>query len=404
MKSLICFALALLLCSASGSRHTGGYVIRGSFPGLEDGMVAILCDVEGEKREELARDTVRGGRFDLEGRVASPLYAALYVSNADVVPEGVKPKTRYGSHLFLDNSTMELQVAHYDSLPYLTDLFPLQAEWNAQVAGGQTQADYVAYRQALLPLELAAFEVDDTLSNLRFFHKYSVEREKYDAIYAEFYPELAEAEAEVLAARLDFIRRHPQSPVSLWLMEQLAKKEFSLTRAQVDELSLLAAHIPDTVRQPRVLRLLERGRAMCLGGAFPDAEVVNVAGDSLRLSACVQGGRYTLVDMWASWCGACRAAIPMVKQLYAAYPRDRFEVISISFDSKKADWEEAMREEDMPWMQLWVGNERNYNALMRAYNVSSIPRLLLVDPSGNVIFSSYDADALKVVLEQALES
>ena len=178
----------------------------------------------------------------------------------------------------------------------------------------------------------------------------------------------------------------------------------ALTRAQVDELSLLAAHIPDTVRQPCVLRLLERGRAMCLGGAFPDAEVVNVAGDSLRLSACVQGGRYTLVDMWASWCGACRAAIPMVKQLYAAYPRDRFEVISISFDSKKADWEEAMREEDMPWMQLWVGNERNYNALMRAYNVSSIPRLLLIDPSGNVIFSSYDADALKVVLEQALES
>ena len=174
MKSLIHLALALLLCSACGSRHTDGYVIRGSFPGLEDGMVAILCDVEGEKREELARDTVRGGRFDLEGRVASPLYAALYVSNADVVPEGAKPKNRYGSYLFLDNAEMELQAAHYDSLPYLTDLFPQQAERNAQVTGGQAQADYVAYRQALLPLELAAFEVDDTLSNLRFFHKYSM--------------------------------------------------------------------------------------------------------------------------------------------------------------------------------------------------------------------------------------
>lgn len=42
MKSLICFALALLLCSAGGFRHTGKYVIRGSFPGLEDGMIAIL--------------------------------------------------------------------------------------------------------------------------------------------------------------------------------------------------------------------------------------------------------------------------------------------------------------------------------------------------------------------------
>ena len=166
-------------------------------------MVVLLCNAEAEGREDLARDTVQGGRFELQGAVASPIYAALYVTNADVVPEGVKPKTRYGSYLFLDNAEMELQAAHYDSLPYLTDLFPQQAERNAQVTGGQAQADYVAYRQALLPLELAAFEVDDTLSNLRFFHKYSMEREKYDAIYAEFYPELAEAETEVLAARQD---------------------------------------------------------------------------------------------------------------------------------------------------------------------------------------------------------
>lgn len=404
MRLLIGFALALLLCSACGSRYTGGYVIRGSFPGLEDGMIAILCHAEGEKHEELARDTVQDGRFELQGSVASPVYAALYVSNADVVAEGVKPKTRYGSYLFLDNAEMELQAAHYDSLPYVSDILVFPNELNAQVTGGQVQADYVAYRQVLLPLELAAKQVEDTLGNLHFFHKYSMEREKYDAIYAEFYPQLVAAEAKVLAARMDFIRRHPQSPVSLYLMEQLAKKEFSLTRAQVDELALLAAGISDTVRRPRVLRLLERDCAMCLGGAFPDADVVDVSGDSLRLSACVQGGRYTLIDMWASWCGACRAAIPMVKQLYAAYPRDRFEVISISFDSKKVDWEEAMREEAMPWTQLWVGNERNYAALMQAYNVSSIPRLLLIDPSGNVIFSSYDADALKVVLEQALKS
>ena len=49
MKSLICFALALLLCSACGSRHTGEYVIRGSFPSLKDGMIAILCNAEEDK-------------------------------------------------------------------------------------------------------------------------------------------------------------------------------------------------------------------------------------------------------------------------------------------------------------------------------------------------------------------
>lgn len=397
------FALALLLCSACGNNTPKGYTLQGNFPGLEDGMIAILREAESEDQQELARDTVRNGQFELRGSVASPMFCALTIENRDVVPEGKQPKTNYGTYLFLDHAKLEMQAAHYDSLPYLSRIIHVENELEARVTGGQTQADYIAYRQALLPLEKAAYNAGDTLGNLRFFHKYKYPAEEYARIYAELYPPQMQAEAQVRKAQLAFIRQHPVSPVSLYLAEQLARKEFTLTREEVEELARLTAPADDTVRQPRLQKLLEHARLQCKNAPFPDTDLVTTAGDSVRLSAYVQPGRYTLIDMWASWCGACRAAIPLVKSLYGTYSRAQSDVVSISLDTKKADWEKAMQEEAMPWTQLWVGNGRNYNALIAKYNLLSIPRLLLIDPQGNVIFSSYDADGLKVTLDNALK-
>lgn len=403
MRPLIGFALALLLCSACGNNTPEGYTLQGNFPGLKDGMIAILRNAETKEVEELARDTVRNGQFELQGKVSSPLFCTLTIDNQNIVKEGEYPHINYGAFLFLDNSKLEVQTSHYDSLPYLSRMYPVNNELAANVTGGQTQADYIAYRQALLPLELTADKASDTLNRLRFFHKYKYPAEEYARIYAELYPPQMQAEAQVRKAQLAFIRQHPVSPVSLYLAEQLARKEFTLTREEVEELARLTAPADDSVRQPRLQKLLEHARLQCKNAPFPDTDLVTTAGDSVRLSAYVQPGRYTLIDMWASWCGACRDAIPLVKSLYGTYSRAQFDVVSISLDTKKADWEKAMQEEAMPWAQLWVGNGRNYNALIAKYNLLSIPRLLLIDPQGNVIFSSYDADGLKVTLDNALK-
>src|ERR1700733_15997987 len=39
------------------------------------------------------------------------------------------------------------------------------------------------------------------------------------------------------------------------------------------------------------------------------------------------GGKVTLLDFWATWCGPCRHALPGLKQLQAAYGADKVEVI-----------------------------------------------------------------------------
>ena len=63
MRQLYYIVVALLLCGACDKQ--GGYVIRGSFPGLKDGMIVTLNNLEKEKKETLATDTVRNGRFGM---------------------------------------------------------------------------------------------------------------------------------------------------------------------------------------------------------------------------------------------------------------------------------------------------------------------------------------------------
>ncbi|WP_065220469.1 MULTISPECIES: TlpA disulfide reductase family protein [Butyricimonas] len=399
MNKLFYLALALLFCSACGNKNE--YVIEGCFPGLQDGMTATLRNVEGEEAILLASDTIRNGRFELRGQVASPTFCELTVSNSPLVNQKRDVKARK-AWLFLDNSRLTLDVPHFDSIGYVSTLMPFAQERIGAVTGSPLQTEFNAYRKKMLPLELAAYQPYDTLSNLRFWHKHEYPKEMYDKIFAEFYPQQVEQQAIVDAARMEFIRQHPTSLLSLYIAEDLIKKEFTRTKEELEELSRVAEQITDTVRVPRFLKRMELAMKQYKSVKYADVELGTPAGTREKLSSHVRPGSYTLIDFWASWCGPCKAAIPSVKALYNTYNREQLNVVSISMDEKKADWEKAMKEENMPWAQLRCDDQKSYTEISKAYRVTSIPRLVLLDPQGRVVFSSFDADALQLTIHQLL--
>lgn len=46
-------------------------------------------------------------------------------------------------------------------------------------------------------------------------------------------------------------------------------------------------------------------------------------------------GKYVYIDVWATWCGPCKAEIPHLKSLEEKYQGKNIVFVSISVDSKE---------------------------------------------------------------------
>ena len=64
-------------------------------------------------------------------------------------------------------------------------------------------------------------------------------------------------------------------------------------------------------------------------------------------------GRYLLIDFWASWCGPCRKETPYLVRAYKKFARKGLEIISISLDTNKEKWKDAIKKDKMPWIQVF---------------------------------------------------
>lgn len=402
IKNLVLFcAAALFLCNACGTPE--GFTLRGNFPGLQDGMTVTLRNLEGSRPQVLATDTVQNGQFELRGYTPTPAFCDLTINNQSAANKA-KMAISKGVHFFLDNSDMQLKAPHFDSLAIMTAMYSGIEKPDVQVTGGALQEEYNAYRKAMYPLELTAQMPSDSLAVYFFtYNMRKCSREEYVQKYDAFYSVKAAAERQMDSVRMAFIRQHPNSPISLYLAGKLLNSNFVLTQTEVEELARIGATATDTMQQARIQRYAQTARKMYNSVPYTDLVVQDPSGKSVKLSDLIPVGSYTIIDFWASWCAPCRAAIPTVKEVYDRYGRGQLNVISVSMDKEQRDWEQAMQEENMPWQQAWAGKPEAMEAASQSYNITTIPRLLLISPEGKVIFSTHDAEALRFTIEQLIK-
>jgi thiol-disulfide isomerase/thioredoxin len=95
---------------------------------------------------------------------------------------------------------------------------------------------------------------------------------------------------------------------------------------------------------------------------------------------------YLYIMVWTTGCTPCRKELPAWKQLRRQYDDANITFVGISVDEKQDQntWKQAVAEQSLGGIQLHTG-AGYYTGFIRDYNITEVPRFLLINPDRDII-------------------
>ena len=126
------------------------------------------------------------------------------------------------------------------------------------------------------------------------------------------------------------------------------------------------------------------------GTPAPDITLDTPDGKQVQLKDICKG-KFTYIDVWATWCGPCKKEIPYVEKLVERFKgNDKVQFISISVDENVDAWKKMIANDKPQWAQYNVNGETN-KQFSADWGITGIPRFIMIDKDGNI----FSADATR---------
>jgi thiol-disulfide isomerase/thioredoxin len=125
--------------------------------------------------------------------------------------------------------------------------------------------------------------------------------------------------------------------------------------------------------------------SLTVGKPVPDFAVASIDKPGEMITPATMAGKTYLIEFWTLWCKGCLMAIPEMEKAYKKYNKKGFEIVSIYLD-KNLEPLKKFREISyaMPWTNAFEPAGFK-SELARNFEVSWIPRSILVGPDGKIL-------------------
>ena len=264
----------------------------------------------------------------------------------------------------------------------------------SKVYGTKSNDDFIKYKSE------TKFLVDD-MNNISY--------EAQDAIMTgdveiamELEKEYKSKEREVMLYEWDFIIDNLDSYMSALLLEVFMIENKVNKDSIIDVYESFSNRIKVSDVGKNIADLLRQyENPIEVGETAPDFTAPSINGSDVTLSKEVSQNNVTLLDFWAAWCRPCRVENPNLVRLYKAYNKDGFDIIGVSLDRTKEQWEQAVEDDNLLWTQ--VSNLNFWNdPIARRYSIRAIPQSFLINNEGVVIGKNLRGNDLEESIKFAL--
>lgn len=387
MKKLLIpfFSLFLLLMSCGGETENEipGHRISGELANAE-GLEIVLIANEGEEEKVIDTVKVTDGKFEFEtptkelrqyilvfGGEELPILLMLDEKSKDIQLKGSMPG--FGENYTVSGSEESQHIKNY--LLFLKDFYtaeqPIYAELNSMTPEDTVKVQGLLAQLDSISLIQRDYAINHITKNPNSPAGWIMLRELFPPSgLANFNPaDLTYFEQVATSMKKNY-------PYSTY--PDLITRDIESINAQLDQLK-------------------NAGAAMDVA---PEITMNDPNGKPLSLSDLK--GKVVLIDFWASWCGPCRQENPNVVNMYETYKDKGFTVFSVSLDSDKDKWIQAIKADNLSWPYHVSELNGWKSSAAVTYGVNSIPRAFLIDGEGKIIGTDLRGPQLEQKLKEVL--
>lgn len=347
------FFLALFFYSQFAVNAQLKFTVQGKLPGLRDASKVYLSykSVKGYVKDSA---TVIRGRFSFKGEIKRPVEAVLSMYKLNTVTG----------------------LSQYEFTRFYVEPVTINVSGFNSLTTAIVESDGLVHQSFC--------QLEDSLKAVNEFQGYIIKLLRGRILDDTTLNRLIAINGKLFSRKIEIENRFiVENPGSIISWDLVANRGVIIN---ADELEPVFNTLSNEIREsPDGKDLYERiqiAKRTKIGN--PAILFTSVDSSGKKIGLTDLRGKFVLLEFWASWCGPCRAENPNLLRTYASLKDKNFEILAVSLDENREKWLQAVKEDNLPWIQ--VSDLGGFNSFVaKEYGIKAIPQNLLIDPNGKII-------------------